>query len=87
MFIALGIMAIVLGAEFLMIDSATFHGAGGVAENPEALIDPLLAQDEQPKIFRPKDWMPWALLSGGVITVIYSYLIPVRYQRWRQVGG
>ncbi|TWU33349.1 hypothetical protein [Novipirellula artificiosorum] len=84
-FIALGVMAIVLGLEFLVIDSATFYDPDEV--RTISFLDPTGSSAEAAKVFRPKDWMPWAFLSGGIVTIVYSYLIPVRYRSWRQAGA
>ncbi|EMI22571.1 putative membrane protein [Rhodopirellula maiorica SM1] len=85
LFIALGIMAVIVGIEFLFIDSATIYQ--GEPANAVSFVDPTGAPANSAKVFRPKDWMPWSLLSGGIITIVYTYLIPVRYARWRQSPG
>ncbi|TWU43249.1 hypothetical protein Q31b_22870 [Novipirellula aureliae] len=82
LFVALGVMAIILGIEFLFIDSATLYDPDTV--RTVGMVDTSSVTGNAAKEFRPKDWMPWALLSGGVVTIVYSYLIPIRYRSWRQ---
>ena len=79
LFIALGIMALIFGFECLLIDSATFYGAGETtAAN---FIDPSGAPSGSVREWKPKEWLPWALLSAGAITVIYSFALPRRFHR------
>ncbi len=81
-FIALGIMAVIVGVECLFIDSATLYQPEEVRQ--VSLNDPAFSMSANPaKVVRPKDWMPWAFISGGIITVVYSYHLPVHYRRWR----
>ncbi|TWU54600.1 hypothetical protein Poly51_33190 [Rubripirellula tenax] len=77
-FIALGIMAIILGAEFLMIDSANLYAAGET--RPASFINPAGSPSGNVSTWRPKEWMPWAFLSLGAITVLYAFTLP---RRWR----
>ncbi|TWU26648.1 hypothetical protein Pla52o_05010 [Novipirellula galeiformis] len=84
-FIALGIMAVIIGVECLLIDSATIYQ--GESAKVVNMADPSGVMASPPKVFRPKDWMPWSLLSGGILTIVYTYLIPIRYARWRQSPG
>lgn len=60
-FLAVGIFACILGAELLLIDSATvlpLHGAG------------------QPMEVTAPDWAPWALISAGAITILHFCTLP-----------
>jgi len=76
--IALGIMAIILGVEFLLIDSAYLHSAGET--KPASFVNPNGSPSGSVNVWRPKEWMPWALLSSGAITVLYAFTLP---RRWR----
>ncbi|QDT03186.1 hypothetical protein K227x_15680 [Rubripirellula lacrimiformis] len=77
-FIALGIMAVILGVEFLLIDSANLYAAGDT--RPSSFINPAGIPTSNVSVWRPKEWMPWAFLSGGAITVLYAFTLP---KRWR----
>ena len=79
LFIGIGIMALIFGVECLLIDSATLYGAGDTtAAN---FIDPSGAPSGSTKVWKPKEWMPWAVLSAGAITVLYSFTLPRRWHR------
>ncbi|TWT83984.1 hypothetical protein CA13_54580 [Planctomycetes bacterium CA13] len=84
-FVALGIMAIIVGIEFLMIDSATLYEAA--TAKPISFLDPTGSPAEEATVFRPKDWMPWAFIGGGIITIVYSKLLPARFHNWRHSGA
>ncbi len=79
-FIALGIMAIILGVEFLVIDSANLYAAGETSGS--SFMNPAGSPSANVSVWRPKEWMPWAFLSIGAITVLYAFTLP---KRWR--GG
>lgn len=81
-FIALGIMAIILGFEFLVIDSATLYKAGET--QPASFINPTGSPSGNMSVWRPKEWMPWAFLSMGAITVLYAFTLP---RRWRTASA
>lgn len=81
-FIAVGIMAIIIGVECLVIDSANLYAAGETKAT--TFINPTDNPAGHAKIWRPKEWMPWCLLSVGTITVIYAFLLP---RRWHGAAG
>jgi hypothetical protein len=29
----------------------------------------------------PTDWAPWSLISGGAVTILYSFTLPKRMQK------
>lgn len=78
-FIALGIMAIVLGFECLVIDSADIYAAGET--DASSFMNPTGAPALHTREWRPKEWFPWLFLSGGVITILYAFTLPKRFQR------
>ena len=78
LFIALGIMAVIFGLECLAIDSAILYD--GSQSSAAEFIDPTSAPSESVKEWRPKDWMPWAIIAGGVITILYSFSLPYRWK-------
>jgi hypothetical protein len=78
-FCALGGMLLILGVEFLLIDSATW--AESAADVQPAAGSGFFSQSAMPSVsreFRPAEWMPWsALLSGGVVLL---YALTLRRQ-------
>ena len=79
LFIGIGIMALIFGVECLLIDSATLYGASDTtAAN---FIDPSGAPSASTKEWRPKEWLPWAVLSAGALIVLYSFTLPRRFRR------
>lgn len=73
LFWAVGVYAVLLGAQFMLIDRAVLHGsesAGG--GGPFGISRPA----GEP--FVPPDWAPWSLITFGIITLIYSFTIPKR---------
>lgn len=71
-FLALGIYACIFGAECLVVESYVF--AGEPKPNPQGQASlfqsntPLAA----PRDWKPAEWAPWSLLSGGAIVILYS---------------
>jgi hypothetical protein len=55
-FLAAGIFACIVGAELLLIDSASVLPINGSGE-PRTLTAP--------------DWAPWALISAGAMTLLH----------------
>ncbi len=78
-FIAVGIMAIVLGFECLVIDSADLYAAGETKAS--SFLNPARTPAINTLEWRPKEWFPWAVLSGGVITILYAFTLPRRFRR------
>ncbi|TWU55456.1 hypothetical protein [Rubripirellula reticaptiva] len=76
--IALGIMAIILGVEFLLIESANLYAAADT--QPSSFINPAGSPSSNVSVWQPKEWMPWASLAAGTITVLYAFTLP---RRWR----
>jgi hypothetical protein len=72
-FLALGISALLLGLECLVIEKAEIPpedsaGLAGVAQRavPSA------------REFEPPEWAPWSLLSVGSVVILYTFTIPKR---------
>ena len=76
-FIAVGLMAIVLGFECLVIDSADIYAAGGTKAS--SFWNPSQTSAINTKEVRPQEWFPWVVLSGGVITILYAFTLPKRF--------
>ena len=77
-FLAGGVMAMILGVEFLMIDSAVFYS--GAQTKAIDFIDPTGAPSAFVNEWRPREWMPWFVLSVGAITVLYAFTLPRRFR-------
>ncbi|MEL7337743.1 MAG: hypothetical protein AAFN70_16235 [Planctomycetota bacterium] len=81
-FIALGIMAIIVGLESLVIHSANFYSSRGSTAGE--FIDPSTVSGQSIITWQPKEWFPWLVLSVGSLIVIYSFTLP---QRFRSSAG
>ncbi|QDV65042.1 MULTISPECIES: hypothetical protein [Crateriforma] len=78
-FLALGIMAIIVGLESMVIESANFYGA---AETTAAdFANPTAAPSYSIKSWTPGEAFPWVLLFVGAIVVIYAFTLPQRFNR------
>ena len=71
LFLALGTSAVILGAEFLVVDKATLKATDAV----EISVSSKSAPNRE---FVPPEWAPWSLISVGAVTILYSFTIPRR---------
>ena len=81
LFIACGVMAIIVGFECLVIDSASFY-SGAAESNSSSManfFDPTGAPAPGTQEWRPSEWMPWTVLSMGAIVVVYAFTLPSRW--------
>jgi len=78
LFIAMGIMAIIIGLECLVIDSAVFYSPKQT--DASSFFDPAGSPAAHTRKWEPKDWMPWAALSVGTITILYAFTLPKRFR-------
>lgn len=78
-FIALGIMAIIVGFESLVIESANFYSARGT--DASSFANPLTTPAAGTRQWQPQDWFPWTILSAGAIVIIYAFTLPRRWGR------
>ena len=76
LFLALGIYCILLGAQCLAVERAILKSD---APAQGGLLGVMRAP--APRELVPPDWAAWTLLSGGAVTVLYSFTIP------RRAGG
>jgi hypothetical protein len=76
-FIAVGIMAIIIGLECLVIDSANLYSAADTEAG--AFVNPVAVPTSNVQQWRPKEWFPWVILSAGGITVLYAITLPKRF--------
>jgi hypothetical protein len=78
---AIGIGLVLLGLQFLVIERATWaKPSESKTISSQGSSDGLLAylEDEanaNPNDFQPDDWVPWAMLTGGAVIIIYSWTI------------
>jgi len=74
---AVGIFCCILGAEFLMVDHLVLRSSKKPQEKPGVVRQIGFAKQanavKQQKVYVPKDWMPWTLITGGAFALIYSY--------------
>jgi hypothetical protein len=73
MFLALGTYAVICGAECLMIEKAVLKSRHESASG--GFRAPMMGRSKE---FIPPEWAPWSLLSGGAVTVLYSFTLPRR---------
>ena len=78
-FIAVGMMAIIVGFECLIIDSATFYSADQTQLG--RFFNPMRLPALSTRIWEPQEWFPWVFLSSGAITVLYAITLPKRWNR------
>jgi hypothetical protein len=62
LFMALGLFVLLSGVEALVIDSATLANHGEATVGSRDVV--------------PPEWVPWSLLSGGAVTILYSITVP-----------
>lgn len=74
-FLALGISAVILGLECLVIDKAVMNRR---EDPPKGVPAAWGASMTRQKEITPPDWAPWSLLSGGAVTMLYSITLPGR---------
>lgn len=70
LFISLGIYAVILGVECLLIERAVLAKREAPNANQQAAV--------ANRDFIPPDWAPWSLMSTGAVTMLYSVTLPKR---------
>lgn len=77
LFMALGIMAIIVGVETMFIDSANMYAA---AESTAVdFIDPAALPATRTETWAPGEKFPWAMLAVGTVVVLYAITLPKRW--------
>ena len=81
-FVAIGLMGIIIGLESMRIDSAQFYRAGQT--KAASFINP--AGSPAPSTFQwvPQEWFPWVVLAAGTVVILYAFTLP---RRWHTAGG
>lgn len=77
LFLAVGIMLIVVGIESMFIDSANLHAAA--EPSTSAFNGPSGASVASTKQWQPGEKFPFAMLAVGAIVVVYSNTLPKRF--------
>lgn len=78
-FLAIGVMLIIIGLETLLIDSATVYSAA--KQSAVDFVDPTTTPGKSTRVIKPGEWLPWTSLSVGTIVVLYVYTLPRRWHR------
>ena len=70
-FLAIGLSAVILGLECLIIDKAVLLPSRDASA---------IAQQVAPSYreVAPPEWAPWSLLSGGAVVMLYSFTVPAK---------
>ena len=70
-FLAIGMFALVLGAECLVLDRAV------LAPSKEAGIEGFTERMAvSQREITPPEWAPWSMLSAGAVVILYSFTLP-----------
>ncbi len=70
LFMAVGIMLVIVGVECMVIDSAAVYGASD-ASGP-SFLDPSMPPSPSIRTVKPSEGMPWILMAVGAIVILYS---------------
>jgi hypothetical protein len=72
-FLAVGISALLLGVECLVIERAELHG-----EDSTTLAGFARRAAPSYQEVEPPEWAPWSLMSVGAVVILYTITIPKR---------
>jgi hypothetical protein len=70
-FLAIGIFALILGAECLVLDRAVMKASQEATI--EGFTERLATAQRE---VTPPEWAPWSLLSAGAVVILYSFTLP-----------
>lgn len=79
LFMAVGVVCFILGAECLVIDSAMVHESM-LRRLPNIISQSGITVGEGLRQINTQEWMPWVFMAAGVIVVLYSIHLPRRFQ-------
>ncbi len=76
MFLAMGIVVCILGAECLMMEKAVLASDNRQLDQTASLFlsSPAISTNE----IKPPDWAPWTLMSTGAVVILYAYTVQRR---------
>ena len=78
-FLAFGIMSVVVGFETMVIDSANLYSASGT--DASSFIDPSGVPSEGTRVWAPSEAFPFVVLAVGAIVILYAFTLPKRFAR------
>lgn len=76
LFLAIGISALLLGAECLVVHKAIFMRPATAADSGPTAFGQFVAPPASQREFQPPEWAPWSLLAGGAVILLYSFTVP-----------
>lgn len=71
LFIGLGVTALILGAECMVIERATVTLPAKKSDSQSGVVGEVQANLHSKSVV-PPEWAPWTLLSAGAVTLLYS---------------
>lgn len=77
LFLAIGIMAVIVGVESMLIDNASLYAAAD--SNASDFVNPGSAPAQTIKTWTPGERFPWALLAVGAVIILYAITLPKRW--------
>ena len=75
-FLAFGITLCILGAECLVVEKVVL--AGGTPPPATTSIGYQAPVATVNRDYKPPDWIPWTMISAGVVVILYSFTISKR---------
>lgn len=78
-FIAIGLMAVIVGLECLVIETAYIHSPSETGSG--SFFNPVRAPTIDAREWSPQEWFPWTVMSGGVVVVLYAFSLPRHIHR------
>ncbi|MCC9643943.1 hypothetical protein LOC71_16800 [Rhodopirellula sp. JC740] len=79
LFMAVGIMMVILGVETMLIDSATVYAAA--ESSAVEFMDPGVTPAQTTKVWTPSERFPWVMLAIGAVVILYAITLPKRWGR------
>ena len=83
LFLSVGIALAIFGAEFLVVEKAIWAKEAEESDVQQVagyLVDEGETEKEVKEDFQPQPWVPWAMLSSGVIVLLYCVSVPKESQ-------
>jgi len=75
--LAIGITLCIIGLEFMVVEKVVMAAERPSASNSAELKKGSITAKSS-REFHPPEWMPWSLISTGVVIITYSFTIPRR---------
>lgn len=80
-FIAIGVSLCILGLECLVVDRVILKSREeAVATTQSSTVFQSTTPVAERREYKPKEWMPWSMLSTGAVVILYSFTLPKRVQ-------